>query len=101
LFDSKGDDLLKKTKRCVIECLVFNHQRVGQKIELGFFLPKQLFSAYFHIKTSNKHLYNLKKLIYQLKILLNWPTIQNQDGKNFLVNLHLLFIESLKAKTFE
>ena len=78
-----------ESRRQVICKLVFNHWR-DQKIKLGFFLPKISFFNLFSPKKSNKHPYNLNKLISQLKIPLDWFKTQNQTKKNFL-NLYLLF----------
>jgi hypothetical protein len=72
-----------ESRRQVICKLVFNHWR-DQKIKLGFFWPKISFFNLFSPKKSNKHPYNLNKLISQLKIPLDWFKTQKKKNKKKL-----------------
>jgi hypothetical protein len=42
------------------------------KVQASGFFARKPFSTYFHVKTPNKHPYNLNKQISQIKTLLNY-----------------------------
>jgi hypothetical protein len=58
-------------------------EKSGHKV----FSLQNSFSTYFYLKTPNKHLYNIKKPIYQPKQLYIKKRVQKHQikpGKNFL-----------------
>jgi hypothetical protein len=64
----KSSFFFKKKNNVLFTCTFFNHQRSGWKIRLGFLAKKFIFFQHiFHLKTSNKNLFNVSKLINQLK----------------------------------
>jgi hypothetical protein len=79
--------------------LVFDHRRYDKKISLGFFGFKNLFSIYFHLKTSNKNPYYVNKSISQLKTPINHSKKTQSNWKKILFLTQIYFSTIKRSKT--